>query len=126
MFTIHDCTDHLLIELHDDFDYRSLRIMLHVMKLPEYRELNDIWLIGQHRALLRMNELDDIVNDVMLLYPENATRNKTALVIDSGITEAIADFLLDSGKNKLPFKMKIFHTLEEARKWLGTGRPTEA
>jgi len=120
MHRIEDKEDYLLVVLEEDFDYTMLRIMLqHVMKHPEFSKRNDIWLIKNYRAHLHLDELKLIVDYVIFLYPRDAERNKTALVIEPGLTEAIAELFLHAGRNRLPFEMKIFHRLEDARKWLG-------
>ena len=120
MFRIEDKETHLLVILDEDFDYPMLRTMLYrVMKQPEFRHRNDIWLIGKHRAHLHYDELRSIVDAVMMLYPENAERSRTALVIDPGLTEAIAELFLNAGRSRLPFEMRRFGTLEEAQRWIG-------
>ena len=53
------------------------------------------------------------------MYPRKATRNKTAIVVERGLTEAIALLWVKQSKNRIPFACQVFHTLEKAEAWLG-------
>ena len=80
--------------------------------------MNDIWWVGRHRALVTLGDLETMVADLRERCPRDATRKKTAIVVDQGLTEAILKLWVKAAGNRIPFKLWVFHTLEEAEAWL--------
>ena len=92
----------------------------------KYARMNDIWLIGKHRALLSIEDLVSMVADFKCMCPRNATRQKTAVVVEPGLTEAIVQLWIKEAENRIPFTCRVFHTIAEAEKWVGSSVPTVA
>ena len=112
---------YLLVQLLDDFNYAVLRtIIKHLTMLPEYARMNDIWLIGAHHALISFGDLETLTNDVNRMYPCNARHHKTAMVVDPGLTEAIALLWVKGSTHRVPFASHVFHTLSDAEEWVGS------
>ena len=121
MYKIEKNTDHLLVRFRKDFGYNEIRaIMHHVTMLQEYPETNDIWLIGAHHALISFGDLETLTNDVNRMYPCNARHHKTAIVVDPGLTEAIALLWVKGSTHRVPFASHVFHTLSDAEEWVGS------
>ena len=127
MYKIHTFQNHLLVKFEEDFDCNAIKAIIHhETRMPEYERMNDIWLIEKHHALVSLGDLETLVQDFRCRCPRNAIRRKTALVAELGLTEAILQLWVKEAKNRVPFDMQIFHTLEEAEVWLGVAEPTVA
>ncbi len=122
MFRIQNKTDHLLVEFLGDFDYPMIQaIIRHETMLKEYPDTNDIWLIGSHHADIRLCELETMVQEFHCLCPTEATRTKTAVVVNEGLTGAILELWAKALQKRVAFDIEMFRTLEEAESWLGVG-----
>jgi len=44
---------------------------------------------------------------------------KTAIVVEEGLTKAIVQLWIKDLAAKVPFKIRIVHSLADAQKWLG-------
>jgi len=119
MYTIEANEDHLLVKFGDDFDYPMIQtIIRHETMLREYPNTNDIWLIGQHHADIRLGDIESMVREFHCLCPTDATRTKTAVVVDEGLTGSILELFVSALKKRVAFDIRIFKTLKDARKWL--------
>jgi hypothetical protein len=120
MYSISICENYLLVTFKADFDDNCVRVVIHhETQMPEYVRMNDIWLIDNHRALISMDEVDSLATEFRCMCPRNATRKKTAIVVNPGLTEAFAKIWVGKSEKRVPFELKIFHTLKEAEEWLG-------
>jgi hypothetical protein len=120
MYNIEKNHDHLLVEFQEDFNYPMVQTIIHhETMLKEYPDTNDIWLIGKHRADIRLGELEKMVREFHCLCPTDATRTKTAIVVDEGLTGAILELWVNGLKKRVAFDIEIFHALDEAQAWLG-------
>jgi hypothetical protein len=120
MYCINKHADHLRVEFQDDFNYNLIKtIIRHETMMLEYPYTNDIWLVGTHRADIRLGELQTMVNDFHCHCPSDSTRTKTAIVADPGLTQAILELWVNGVKNTVKFELRIFDHLEEAEEWLG-------
>jgi hypothetical protein len=120
MYEIRKERDHLLVEFQEDFNYPMVKTIIHhETMLKEYPDTNDIWLIGKHRADIRLGELEMMVREFHCLCPTDATRTKTAIVVDEGLTGAILELWVNGLKKRVAFDIKIFYALNEAQAWLG-------
>jgi hypothetical protein len=54
------------------------------------------------------------------MCPRNAKRQKTAIVIETGLTEAIVLLWIKESAHRVPFDCRVFYTLKEAEEWIGT------
>lgn len=119
MYRIEKEEGYLLVRFLDDFDYGIVQAVIHhVTSMGDFADTNDIWLIGKHRADIRLGELETMVRDFQCHCPRDAARSKTAIVVNPGLTEAIIGLWVDGARKRVPFDMRIFHTFEEALTWL--------
>jgi len=108
-----------MVEFLDSFDYSMIQsIIRHETMMKEYPYTNDIWLIGKHHANIRLGELETMVREFQCLCPTDATRTKTAVVVDEGLTGAIFELWVKGIHKRMAFDVKIFHSLDEAKDWL--------
>ncbi len=120
MYEITKNSDYLLVEFLENFNFPMIQtIFHHVTMLKEYPDTNDIWLIGKHRADIRLGELETMVREFHCLCPTDATRTRTAVVVNEGLTGAILELWVNALQKCVAFEMRIFHTLEGAEAWLG-------
>jgi hypothetical protein len=120
MYEIRKERDHLRVEFQEDFNYPMIKTIIHhETMLKEYPDTNDIWLVGKHRADIRLGELETMVREFHCLCPTDATRTKTAIVVDEGLTGAILEIWVNALQKRVTFDIKIFHTHDEAQEWLG-------
>jgi hypothetical protein len=120
MYRIEHNSDHLLVKFTDDFDCNMVEVIIHhLTMLREYPDTNDIWLIGNHRADIRLGEIETLVKQFHCHCPKDAARTKTALVVDEGLTGAIVELWANGLRSRVEFDIRIFGSLEEAREWLG-------
>ncbi len=120
MYEIRKNNSHLFVELQDDFDYPMIQtIIRHETMMKEYPHTNDIWLIGGHHADIRLGELETMVRDFHCHCPTDATRTKTAVVVNEGLTGAIFELWVKGIQKRVAFDIRIFHALDEAEEWLG-------
>ncbi len=123
MYTIHRNSDHLVVEFTENFDCPSIEsIIRHVTRFAEYEYMNDIWYIGNHDSLLTLDELASMANDFKCMCPRGALRSKTAVVVKVGRTESIIRRWVNELAKKVPFQIKIFYTVDEARSWIGIAK----
>lgn len=122
MYKIEKNKKHLRVRLTADFGYNEIRtIMHHVTMLPEYPETDDLWLIGEHRANIRLGELEAMVEDFLRHCPGDASQRRTAVVVEPGFTHAIMELWMKAVRKRAPFDMKMCDTEAEAETWLQTG-----
>ena len=127
MYKIEMKDEHLLVKFEDNFDFPLIKLIIrHVTMMREYPSTNDIWLIGKHRADIRLGELETMVHELHCRCPRDATRTKTAIVAEQGLTQAILELWVNALRKKVSFEISIFNTLEEAQIWMGEESPVMA
>jgi hypothetical protein len=120
MYTISTYENHIQVNFEADFTNQSIKTIIHhETTMPEYSWMNDIWLIGKHRSLIAMDDLESMASDFNCMCPKGASRKKTAVVVEQGLTEAIVLLWIKTLESKVPFELQVFHTLKEAEAWLG-------
>ena len=120
MYEIRKNDSHLLVEFQGDFNYPMIQtIIRHETMMKEYPDTNDIWLVGKHHADIRLGELETMVREFHCLCPTDATRTKTAVVVNEGLTGAIFELWVKGIQKRVAFDIRIFHTLDEAQSWMG-------
>ena len=120
MYRINRNDEYLLVQFIDDIDFSMIQAAIHhETMLREYADTNDIWLIGKNRIAIHLDEIETLVNEFQCRCPRDATRNKTAIVVDPGLTGAIIELLVNSLQKKVAFEIDIFRTLSDAKGWLG-------
>lgn len=120
MYSISRNDGYLMVKFSDNFDFSMIQTAIHhETMLKEYADTNDIWLIGGHRAEIRLGELEQLTNEFQCRCPSDATRTKTAVVVDEGLTGAIIELWVTGLKKQVTFEIEIFGALDEAERWLG-------
>ena len=118
---------YLLVRFTEDFDYNVVQTVIHhVTSIREFPDTNDLWLIGKNRANIRLGELEAMVTEFHCHCPREASRTKTAIVVEPGLTEAIIELWMSGARKRVSFDMRIFHTPEEALRWLGVEQAESA
>jgi len=111
---------YLLVEFVEDLDFSMIQTAIYQeTMLREYAGTNDIWLIGNHRITIRLDDLDMLATEFQCRCPHDASRTKTAIVVNEGLTGAIIELWVKGVEKKLPFEIEIFRTLNDAKSWLG-------
>ena len=120
MYKIEKREEYILVRFTEDFDFNVVQTVIHhVTSIREFPYTNDLWLIGKHRANIRLGELETMVREFHCHCPTEATRTKTAVVVEHGLTEAIIDLWMSAARKKVSFDMQIFDSFEAALRWLG-------
>jgi|GEM_PF-3110718 len=121
MYNINKEKEYLLVKLHNDFNYPLVKTIIHhETALEDYRNKNDIWLVGEHHADIRLSELENMVKEFEQHCPAEAKRRKTAVVIRPGLTHAIFELWAKALRKRVTFEIELFQTLEEAQHWMET------
>lgn len=119
MYRIDKTNEYLLVELEADFDYSTIKqITYNETMMSEVERLNDIWLIGKHRAHLRLGDIQLLVDDFKRLYTRTNDTKKIAMVVQQGLTEAIIQLLASGIHRCTSVSCCVFHTVDEARQWI--------
>jgi uncharacterized protein YchJ len=70
MYTISTHESHIQVNFEADFTDQSLKAIIHhETTMPEYLRMNDIWLIGKHRSLIAMDDLESMASDFNCMCP---------------------------------------------------------
>ncbi|HSR87370.1 MAG TPA: hypothetical protein VLL07_00330 [Pontiella sp.] len=123
MYSIQEYGDCLRVGFNGDFDCSTVQsIIHHETALPEYRNTNDIWVIGSHRARIRLGEIETMVREFHCRCTRDGDRTKTAIVVDEGFTHSIIELWVNALTKKVPFEIRIFNEVEDAEVWLSKSR----
>ncbi len=109
--------DYILVEPKEVDYWEILEGIVQVLNLPEFSEKNDIWLFNNVPIKLAYDDLYKFKDHLEEIYPENENGNKTAIVVDSGVQEALALFFIQIAKD-LPFEINVFSDLKTAEDWI--------
>ena len=120
MYSISRNDGYLMVKFIDDIDFPMILAAIHhETMLGDYADTNDIWLIGKYRVAIQLGEIDMLTSEFQCRCPRDATRTKTAVVVDAGLTGSIVELWVNSIQKIVPFEIGIFRTLDEAKSWLG-------
>ena len=123
MYSIQEYGDCLRVGFNADFDCSTVQTIIHhETALPEYRSTNDIWVIGSHRARIRLGEIETMVREFHCRCTRDGNRSKTAIVVDEGFTQSIIELWVNALLKKVPFEIRIFNELADAERWLSKSR----
>ena len=123
MYNISRHAGYLLVKFIDDFDYPMIHTAIHhETMLKEYADTNDIWWIGDNRALICLSEIELMVEAFECRCSRDAKRTKTAVVVNEGLTGAIIEMWVNGLRRHVAFEIEIFRTLDCAKQWLGVDR----
>ena len=120
MYRISRNEEYLLVKFIDDFNFPVIQSAIRQeTAMREYANTNDIWLIGNNHARIRLGEIEMMISDFQYCCTHDATRTKTAVVVDAGLTGAVMELVVNGLKKRVDFDVEIFRTLDEAKDWLG-------
>ena len=120
MYSVSRNDGYLMVKFIEDIDFSMMQAAIHhETMLKEYADTNDIWLIGGNRAAIHLDEIETLTNEFQCRCPRDATRTKTAVVVDAGLTGAIIELLVNGLQKKVEFEVEIFRTLSDAKSWMG-------
>ena len=118
MFAINKKNNYLLVEFKTDVTFEVICQAIHmVMQHPEYKNLNDIYVFNDLPVYLEYENLEEITRIFERSYPEEATRDKTAIIVTSPFSKALAE-MWKGMASRLPYEVGIFEELDEAVEWV--------
>lgn len=109
--------DYILVEPKEVDYWQIWEGIGKVRNLPEFSEKNNIWVFREAPIRLTYVDLYKLKDFVEEIYPENVTRNKTAIVVETGIQSALAFFFSQIAED-LPFEIKVFSDFQTAEGWV--------
>ena len=109
--------DYILVEPKEVDYWQIWEGIGKVRNLPEFSEKNDIWVFNEAPVKLAYVDLYKLKDYIEEIYPENVNRNKTAIVVASGVQAAIANFFIQIAKD-LPFEINVFSDFQTAEDWI--------
>ncbi len=118
MYQISAQQNYLLVIFQNDVD--SLQIISaikEVISREDYPTSNDIWIFDTSTMNIAYQELRVFAKTLSYIYPSNATRSKTALIVGSLFHSAVASEFLEAAKD-LPYEIRIFENRIEAEEWI--------
>lgn len=119
MYRIEQNGGYLRVKFEKDFDCKDVQtIIRHVTSIKAYPHTNDIWIIGKHHADIRLGELEMMMTEFHCRCSKDATRTKTAVVVEPGVTASIIELWVSATNKRVQFEMRLFHSLSEAEMWL--------
>ena len=123
MYKIDKRDGYLFVRFEANFDYNVVQAVIHhLTSIKEYPYTDDLWLIGGFRADIRLGELETMMREFHCHCPGEATRSKTAIVVDPGFTESVIELWVKATNKRVPFEMRVFHALADAQVWLAEVR----
>ena len=118
MHTIDRVKDYLLVTLEGEATSHAFKSAIdEEFARDDYHVMNDVWQLGNCELSVQQDQLEDIVSHIQLIYPQSASRNKTAIVVSSGLSRAMAQFWAEHAE-LLPYEIQVFMSLEEAEAWV--------
>ena len=119
MYDIARKDGYLMVKFIDDIEFATILAAIHhETMLGDYAGTNDIWLIGKSRVAIQLGEIDMLASEFQCRCPRDASRTKTAVVVDAGLTGSIVELWVNSIQKIVPFEIGIFRTVDEAKSWL--------
>ncbi len=118
MHTISKKPEYLFVTLEGEATYQAFKDAIEEeLVRDDYPTMNDIWQLDNCILAVGYDQFEDIVNDLLQRYPQQASRTKTALVASSGVIRAFAQFWIEHTKI-LPYETQTFMSLDEAEVWI--------
>jgi hypothetical protein len=110
--------DYILVE-PSEVDYWEIWVSIGAeLNSPDFPEKNDIWIFHDGPVKLTYVDLYRLKDFIKENYPENANRNKTAIVVESGLQSAMAETFGQIAAEDLPFEVGVFTDFKLAEEWV--------
>jgi hypothetical protein len=118
MHTIQRKPDYILVTLSGDARIAEvLAANRDLMARDDYATSQVLYLLNDCNLQLSQGDFARVAQTILLRYPANATRTKTALVTGSAFVRVMTTFWSEAAKI-LPFQTRAFATVDLAEKWL--------
>ena len=114
---ITDKKDYILVEPQENEYWEIWEAIGRLLKMPEYPDKNDIWIFHEGPLDLVYDDLYKLRDFIKENYPQNTTRSKTALVVESGLQKAMAESFAQIAID-LPYEIKVFSDIQSAEDWI--------
>ena len=109
--------DYILVEPKEVDYWEIWEGVKKLRSLPEFFEKNNIWVFHESQIKLKYHQLYDLKDFIKEMYPENKTKNKTAVVVETDAQSAMA-IAFSRIAEKLPLEIKIFTDFQAAEDWI--------
>ena len=110
--------DYILLEPLSGINYwEILESIGRLMNMEEYREKNDIWVFRDGPVMLLYDDLYKLKDIIEEHHPKNAKRNKTAIVVETGLQFGMADEFAKIAED-LPCEIRVFSDMQSAEDWI--------
>ena len=110
--------DYILVEPPKGVIYWDiLEGLTKIYSLVRDIDKNDIWVFRDGPVILVYEDLFKIRDLICEHYPTNVRRNKTALVVETGIQLDLAENFAEIA-DELPFETKVFSDIRSAEDWI--------
>lgn len=94
-----------------------LQALRKLFLMPEFQMMNDLWIFREGMLDFDFSDLYKIKDLVEKTYPPEATGEKTALVVETGIQQGLAESYASIGRH-LPREIRVFSDLAAAEEWI--------
>ena len=88
-----------------------------LIKMPEYPDKNVVWLFKDNPVQISYDDLYKLKDFIKDNYPANATRSKTAIVVESALHASLAESFALIAED-LPYEIKVFVDVKTAETWI--------
>jgi hypothetical protein len=110
--------DYILVEPPNGIDYwEILEGVGRLMNMDGYRRKNVIWEFRDGPVMLVYDDLYKITKIVKEHNSQNAIRNRTAILVETGFQRGMADEFVKIAKD-LPCDIGIFSDMRSAQDWI--------
>ncbi len=90
-------------------------------RMDPRKERCDLWSFNSN-LFLSLTEYPDMVREVAgLCSGKDFVGNRSAIIVSSGLQEAVAEMYQNKAAGKLPFEIGVFTSREDALRWLKEG-----
>ena len=118
MFKITTQESYILVKFSSAVYFDTVRLAVHsVVRNDQFGMMYVIIVFDDLPVFLRHDQLNAIVKEVEAIYPRDAVRKKTALVITSGFGTSLAEIWIQLA-HRLPPTYEIFARFEDAEAWV--------
>lgn len=89
-----------------------------LMSQPGYPPSREMSRLDDCQVLISAKEFGMLINAISLMYPANARRTKTAMVVKLGVVAAIAKMWTEAAQILPSHDFCVFSEVDKAEKWL--------
>ena len=109
---------YILVEPAANEFWAILETLGNLFKMPEYKDRNTIWVIPEVPIQSGFDDLYKLRDFISRNYPKsNKPDNKTAIVVPTGILDAIGRSWADIVRD-LPYEVRVFTDFKAAEDWI--------